>query len=206
MIKVTAMEQARRGEGMTLRFDDGSSLEASLSIVAEFRLFTGRELQDKEYSELKAAAGIRSAKKRAAAIIGTRQMSEHELKKRLKEKGTSEKDADDAADWLRDMGALDDSEYASLIARRYSGKCYGEAKIKDEFYKRGIPRDLWDEALSEYQTCEDGIDSFLSRKLRGSTDKKEFRKAADALYRRGFSWEEIKEALSRYEDGRLSEE
>ena len=31
-------------------------------------------------------------------------------------------------------------------------------------------------------------------------DKKEIRKAADALYRRGFSWDEIQKAISRYEN------
>jgi SOS response regulatory protein OraA/RecX len=41
--------------------------------------------------------------------------------------------------------------------------------------------------------------AYLVTKLRGAVpDKTAMRRATDALYRRGFSWEEIKSALQRY--------
>lgn len=207
MIRIIKIEQPKRGsDTVVLRFDDGSSLNAAVYAVSEFGLFTGRELDEAELEELKTALEGKEAKAKAAAMIGARPLSEFELKKRLVEKGISEKDALEAAEWLKDIGALDDGGYASLIARRYAAKGYGAAKIKDEFFKRGIPREIWDEALNEYSTNEDSIDHFLVLKLKGGAGRKEIRKAADSLYRRGFSWEEIQEALSRYEAGQISEE
>ena len=53
----------------------------------------------------------------------------------------------------------------------------------------------------------DAIDAFLRKKLRGAdlTDPKTWKRAADALARRGFRWEEIKEGLRRY-GGAMEEE
>ena len=44
------------------------------------------------------------------------------------------------------------------------------------------------------------IDAFLDRKLRGtaSGDQKALKRAADALARRGFRWEDIKDGLRRH--------
>ena len=39
---------------------------------------------------------------------------------------------------------------------------------------------------------------FLNKKLRGSRDKADLRRATDALCRRGFSYEEAKTAINRY--------
>jgi len=168
-------------------------------MLTEFGLFSGREMDSDELQELIKAQRSKIAKAKAAAMVGLRPLSEFELKKKLAEKGTFEKDADEAAQWLKDIGAVNDLEYASQISRRFAAKGYGAAKIKDELYKRGIPRDMWDEALSLYNVSENAIDRFLVSKLKGSLDKNDIRKAADALYRRGFSWDEIQAALHRYE-------
>ena len=37
--------------------------------------------------------------------------------------------------------------YAAQVVRYYSAKGYGERKLRDELYRRGVPRELWDEAL-----------------------------------------------------------
>ncbi len=194
------------GSTVTLRFDDGSSIKAASSWVSELGLFTGREFDEEEFRELKAVLQKKSTRSKAAAMIGARPLSEFELKRKLVEKGSSEQDAFEAAEWLKGLGALSDSDYAEMIARRCAEKGYGAAKIKNEFFRRGIPRKLWEDALSRYSPNEGSIDRFLALRLKGSTDRKTIKKAADALYRRGFSWDEIQEALSRYEDLRLTEE
>ena len=42
------------------------------------------------------------------------------------------------------------------------------------------------------------ISFFLEKKLRGSHDPKDVKRASDALARRGFAWPEISDALRRY--------
>jgi len=149
-----------------------------------------------------------SIKKRALRILGSRNMSAGDMEQRLVSKGELPEDAAETVKWLEDMGAINDKEYASLIVRHYCAKGYGPARVRDELYKRKIPRELWDEALGEADN-EDTADAaleFLNKKLRGSTEKDDLRKAGDALIRRGFSYEESRTAVKKYTEASEDDE
>ncbi len=73
-------------------------------------------------------------------MIGVRALSKKELCRRLIQKGESEEDACAAADWLEEIGALDDLRYAKSVVRHYAGLRYGPAKMRDELYRQGACR------------------------------------------------------------------
>jgi regulatory protein len=125
-------------------------------------------------------------------------MSAQEMERRLLSKGESQETAQETVKWLEDIGAIDDVEYSKNIVRHYSSKGYGPARIRDELFKRGIPRDMWEDALSEIDDISDAAHEFLEKKLQGSRDKADLRRATDALCRRGFSYEDARVALGRY--------
>ena len=133
-------------------------------------------------------------------------MSSREIGKRLAAKGESDEDTRETVKWLEDIGAVNDAEYASQIVKHYRAKGYGAARIKDELFRRGIPKELWEAALEALEgpgseeIVEDATFGFLDKKLKGSTEKDDLRRAAGALCRRGFSYEEAKAAVSRYAD------
>jgi len=153
-------------------------------------------------------SNLDEVKKRALKILGSRNFSEKEMIKRLTSKGESQEDAEEAVRWLARLGYIDDSGYATLIVRHYVAKGYGEARIRDELYKRGIPRDLWDEKIAEADGAETGDAAleFLKKKLRGSTDKNDLRRASAALVRRGFSFDDARAAINRYLEGESDNE
>lgn len=180
--------------------DDGTTLKVNVALIADFGLFTGRELTDEETVSLRASAGVMNAKARALRIIGSRMMSRAEMISRLIEKGETAENAEDAAVYLETIGAINDEEYAAALVRHYSAKGYGLGRIKNELYRRKIPREMWEEALEQMPEENDAIDRFIAQKLRGKEpDKKELKKVSDALIRRGFSWSEVKSAMNRYE-------
>ena len=143
---------------------------------------------------------IESTKKRALRILGSRNFSEQEMHRRLVSKGETEEDAAETVRWLVELGYIDDSNYATLIVEHYTQKGYGESRVKDELFKRGIPRDLWDEKLAVLEDSQpnDAALEFLKKKLRGSEDKDDLRRATDALVRRGFSYDDARAAVNRY--------
>ena len=99
------------------------------------------------------------------------------------------------------MHLLDDAQYAAMCVRHYAAKGYGAGRIRNELYRRGIPRELWDDALQELPEQDDQIDTLLRRRLRSDTpDRDELRRASDYLYRRGFGRDEIRAAIARYQD------
>ena len=143
---------------------------------------------------------LEDTKKRALKILGHRSFSEKEMLKRLVNKGESQENSEETVRWLVELGYINDTDYATLIVRHYSLKGYGVSRIRDELYKRGIPRDLWDDKLAELDDAEMGDSAleFLSKKLRGSEDKDDLRRASDALVRRGFSYDDARAAVNRY--------
>ncbi len=204
MITLTDLKQTGP-ERFLARFDNGEELRTTLAVVTELSLYSGRTLTEDELSAVRDASARSRCRQRALRIIGARAMSVKELTDRLKEKGESPENAEDAAQWLLGMRLLDDAQYAAMCVRHYAAKGYGPGKIRNELYRRGIARELWDEALEELPEQGDRIDALLRRKLKSDTpDRAELRKAADYLYRRGFGRDEIHAALARYSE--LSEE
>ena len=139
--------------------------------------------------------------KRIAAEYLKRPHSEKEVRDRLRAKGVAPEDIETVCALCVDYGFINDAEYAGMIVRHYAGRGYGPGRIRTEFIRRGIPRELWDDALAEFPQNDDIIDRLLAARLRGKEpcDRKELEKAGNALFRKGYTWDEIRAALSRYQ-------
>ena len=125
-------------------------------------------------------------------------MSRRDLERKLREKGANEAEARYAAEWLEAIGALNDAEYAAALVRHYSGMGYGPARVREKLYEKGIPRELWEDALEELPEEGGQVDAFLQSKLRGRIpDEKEKRRLTNVLLRRGFPWGEVRAAWER---------
>ena len=185
-----------------LELDGGAEkLTITINQIADHSLFTGRELTDEELGSLRRDASVSGARATALRILGDRNMSVREITDRLVAKGTDEDTAEETARWLEDIGAVNDAEYASLIVRHYAAKGYGLSRVRNELYRRGIPRELWDDALTELSGTEEAAYSMLRSRLGGEKpDRAKMKKATDALFRRGFTWDEIQSAVARYEN------
>ena len=89
-------------ERFLARFDTGEELRTTLAVVTDFHLRSGKELTSPELDALRAASERSRCRQRALRIIGARAMSVKELTDRLKEKGESPENAEDAAAWLQE--------------------------------------------------------------------------------------------------------
>lgn len=198
-MKITKLEPMQYG-GFRLTFDDGSSAKTTSAVVADFGLHSGMELDEERASQLMERIAVARTNQRAANMIGRRPLSKKELVRKLKEKGESPDNAENAADRMEQLGFINDAQYAEYLVRKYSEKGYGRSRIKNELYSRGVPREYWEDALENLEDPSDKIDAFLRTKLAGrNPDQKELKKITDALCRRGFGWEDIRSALRRYE-------
>ena len=141
---------------------------------------------------------LQKTKDRALKLLGNRPFGERELYDRLVEKGETEQNAAATVAWLVELRLLDDGEYAAMVVRHCAAKGFGPRRVRDELYRRKIPRELWDEALDGLPEQDDMIDKLLRARLRSAEpDRAELKRAAAALLRRGFGWDEIKEAVER---------
>lgn len=147
-----------------------------------------------------------TAKERALAMLDRRDYSRAELLRKLREKGEDETEAAEAVDRLVELGFVDDARYAPIIVRRCAAKGYGPQRVRQELLRRGIPRELWDEAMAQMPVQDDAVDRLLRSRLKSDRpDRAELKRASDYLLRRGYGWDEIRAALARY-DAEIEEE
>jgi len=198
-MQVAALKQTSP-EHVAVLLSDGGDVRSTLSVITELRLFVGKELDAPTLSELRLLSRRALSRERALAIVSRRPHSCKELRDKLTQKGEDETDADYCVEWLREHGFLDDARYAAQIVRHYAGKNYGAGRIRAELSRRGIDRDLWDEAFTELPEADDKLDRFIAARLKDADDPSQVQKVSNALLRRGYSWEQIRGALRRYCD------
>lgn len=195
---VTALRQSSPGRFL-VEFDGGETLRSTLEAVTDGRLYVGMELDEEAFEELKRSSSKALDRQKALEMLSRRPYSRRELKDKLLRRGTDEQSADECIAWLDEHGFLDDGEYAGAVARHYSAKGYGAGRVKTELRRRGIERELADETLAELPENTEKIDAYIARRLSDPKDRDSVRKIGAALYRRGYSWDEIRAALRRFD-------
>lgn len=223
-MKIVKLEPSQHRQGRWLAWlEEGKLVRLEEADVVSLGLYAGKELTAEEGAALWAAARQGKADRRALELLAARPMSRKELVDKLsasawRRRGPDREEAQDspeemaarreqlradaqrAADRMERLGLLDDGQYAESVVRHYAARGYGARKIADELYRRGVPRQLWEEALAQLEDQgEEALDRLVQRRMRGGQPTREsLKKTSDYLARRGFGWEEIAGALERY--------
>ena len=149
-MKISKLEPSKRKKGRFLiHLESGDILRVGENEMADFALYTGLELSEAQLAALRAASRERALREKALNALTDRPMSRKELTDRLKLWEAGQEEAEGVADWLEGLGLLNDEEYAKSLVRHYAAKGYGPYKLRDELYRRGIPKPYWEDALQE---------------------------------------------------------
>ena len=206
-MRIARIEKSKHKQGRVLVYpEEGDLLRITEAELLPFGIYPGAELSDEQVDALREAARRSETKLRAARMASSRMLSKKELTDRLRRKGADPDEAAEAAERMEELGAVNDSAYAGVVVRHYAAMGYGRGRVEQELYRRGIPKELWEEALAELPDSADAIDTFLRGKLKGrKPDRAELKRLSDALLRRGYSWNEIRPALNRLGETEIEE-
>ena len=222
---IRKLEPSKHKEGRWLVWlEDGSVVRVGEGDVVSLGLYAGKELSDAEGEALAVAEARSRLMEKAVGLLALRPLSRKELLDKLcapprpkkgkypydklddapnrsalqNQREALREQAEGVADRLTELGLLNDGEYACMLARHYALKGYGPGKIRDELYRRGVPREFWEDALAQAEPNGSQIEKLARRKLRGAEPTREnLKKVSDYLARRGYGWEEISSALER---------
>ena len=197
---IQELKPSQRIKGRWLAvLEDGSILRVGENQVVDFALYAGKELSEEEAEALQGSAQRQQRKEKALELLARKPQSRRELENKLAQWGAEEDEVQTVCDRMEQLGYLNDAEYAARVVRHYSAKGFGPGKLRDELYRRGVPRDLWQEAMEQAEDPAQSIDAFVAKKLAGKTaDRQTLKKVSDALARRGYCWPDINDALRRY--------
>lgn len=198
------VEEVSQFKGETLRvdFDCREPIFINSSVVSSLGIRSGITMTDEDIEEAVSKNDFRRARERALYLLDERDYGYVEMFKKL-ESSYSEDICYEVVNDLSRLGLIDDRRYAKKCAEYFlTRKLWGKYRACEEMRRRGIPSELIDEALEEY---DEGSDE----RLRELIEKKYARKLADengvnkvkaALARQGFSYDEIKRVLAEYEE------
>lgn len=186
---------------VTLFIDGEKAVDLDAGIYLKAGLRPGDELDDERLHELILASDARRAEQKAMNLLAYRAHSEKELARKLS-RTVSREAAGQAAEKMTELGLVNDSDYARTLARELAGrKGFAAPRIRLELMRRGISREIAGEAASAAapEDARAAAKELLARKYaRSLGDEKGRRRAAAALARMGYRWEDIRGALEEF--------
>lgn len=206
MPEVTDVRE-RRGKARV--FVDGEFwAEVDAGVAAELGLREGTELSDAELEEARVAGERALAMARALNLLGYRARSEAEVRERLGRYGYGGGTVEAVVGRLRELGYLDDEEFARLKAREKARK-YGPKRVSLELRKSGVDAETARGVIEEEFSGRDELEAASAAAERrynaggsgaGSSAGEDgaARRVYGFLMRRGFSAEVCAEVARRY--------
>lgn len=198
-MKITQIEKYK-GNFFNIYLDGAYAATLSERIIFEFGLSEGAELSQEKFDEAVGTAQFYKARERAYYLLTYRDHSQKELAEKLR-RNYPEETVEKVILHLVDLGLLNDRAYAEKLARQYLvTKKYGSRRALFEMQRKGIEREMAQEALDELDVDpHEQILGLLERKYgRKLEEKNGYRKALSALMRQGFSYDESSDALREY--------
>ena len=153
----------------------------------------------KKLSRKKRENEFEEAKETAFRFLSYHARSVLEVKRKLQEKEFSPHTITATLSRLKELGYLNDQEFAVTVARSsLKNKQWGPIRIYDALLKKGIERDIIDRTLAELtreydvtQVARHALESKFALKPHQFKEEKTRKKVVSYLKRKGFSWNTI---------------
>jgi regulatory protein len=175
-------------------------------------LVSGDEINEEELTAFEEAAGSRRAFNSALNSLDYRDHSEKEIRAKLLRKHDADY-VDEAVEKLIELDLVNDERYAENYARElFERKKFGKMRIKSELRAKGISADIANAAVEELFEEEEPdnvqriVDIIGKRYYNRMNDEVGRKKVFSALQRMGYSFSDIREAMSEFSDDEYYED
>ena len=175
-------------------------------------LVSGDEINEEELTAFEEAAGSRRAFNSALNSLDYRDHSEKEIRAKLLRKHDADY-VDEAVEKLIELDLVNDARYAENYARElFERKKFGKMRIKSELRAKGISADIANAAVEELFEEEEPdnvqriVDIIGKRYYNRMNDEVGRKKVFSALQRMGYSFSDIREAMSEFSDDEYYED
>jgi regulatory protein len=190
---------------VTIYFDNDTVMFLAVEVFLKSGLKKGDDISEDRFSLLIEQNKLFHIKQKAFRLLGRRQHSSSELRRKLWNKDYEQKLIDEVIEDLSKNGYLDDKEFIrAFVAEKSKTKNWSTKKIKSELFKRGVASKLIDETLNERLKEDDFENAMkLAKKkyevlLKRNLEPKELRnKLSTYLFSKGFDYELIKEICDK---------
>lgn len=188
-----------------VKLESGIEFPLYSSELARYDTEEGSDLSDETLDEIMTQILPSRCIKRAMNLLQKKSFAEKELRNKLAEGGYPGGIIDNAIEYVRSYGYIDDVRYASDYIRYHSSEGRGKGRIRADLFRKGISDDDFEKAWSEtfelglVADSRDAIRELLEKKhYSDDMDIKEKNRIIAFLMRRGFSSDDIFQVIRDY--------
>jgi regulatory protein len=193
IISVTPLDK-RRSKVLT---DEDFAFALYRGELRAYNIEEGSQLSSEAYREILEKILFKRAKERTLYLLRSRDRTELEIRRKLKDGHYPQEAIDYAVDFLKRYRFVDDENYGRNYISAYGDK-KSRKQLEFELQNKGLAREEIDRLLEECQVSEEQqIAKFLKKKgyEKDITQPKERAKLAAALARKGFSYDAIYQVM-----------
>lgn len=194
--------QRGRGRKIHLLLDDEYKITTDIDFWAENFIPDGEDISEEEWNSLTAKINYRKACSKCVDLLSRRDHSVKEMRDKLI-RTVDEDSAEKAIEKYIQLGYLDDEKFAKALSEYlFKKKNYSVTQVRQELYKRGVDREIVSEVIddADYDSVDSIIAVINKSYLRKLSAPDGIDKVIAALMRRGFSYGDVKAAISRIEN------
>jgi regulatory protein len=195
--------QKRTPDRVNVYIDDKFAF--GLPALEAARLKVGQHLTDEDIARLRQADSVQKAYDRAVRFLGYRPRSRKEVAQNLAEAGLDPALIETVISRLAQQGYLNDAEFARFwVENRERFRPRGQQALRQELRLKGVDDETVNAALGTLDQTESAYRAAQGRAQRmaalAASDPRGFRqKLSGFLQRRGFTYDVIREVVTRLE-------
>jgi regulatory protein len=195
---ITEIKKNKNAPGYSIIADGEFLFSLDGETILKEGIKKGMEISEDEAAVLKFKSDYFKAKEKALRLLDRRAHSKAEIIRKVSENYPKEV-AVKVAERLEEIGLINDESFARIYFKELSEvKKYGINRIKTEFYKRGIDKEIIELLMEEFYD-DAPYKKVLAEIKRRQTDlssEKERRRAFNKFLRNGYSYDDIKTAFA----------
>ena len=196
-MKVTSIKQQIKNPQRVSIFVDGKySFSLSLDELVTHKLKNDIELSTTDVKKFKKISADGKLRARALEWLLNRPHSIREFRDYLFRKKAEPEMSDTLMREFSDKGHLDEQKFAQWLIDLLKRRGKSNRAIRAELYKKGISRELANQAMANEEEDEDNrLKAIIDKKRKLPRYQKDSQKLAQYLVQQGFSWQDVKTAL-----------
>jgi len=197
---ITAIQPQQRQKSRVNIFLDGEfAFGLDAEVLLRHHLKKGTTLSVDDQKHLLFEEDLKAALNRAFRLLGQRNYSEQEIRRKLGLARFHEEIIDRTIARCRELDYLDDEKFArDFVKTQLARRPQGKLRLRPALLRKGVATKLADEILGEFfasvdtaRLIEEAAEKFLSRRAKTIPADKLRKRLADHLLRAGFTWDDI---------------
>lgn len=200
-MQVTAIENQKNNQERKSIFIDGEyRFSLTVEDLYKLGLKSGQFICPEELERFITVSSVSKCKRYVLNLLTKKRYTEKELQMKMQSRGFLDDVAEQVIVFLKEYGYINDLQYAkSYINDSIHLRKKGKRLIRMELLKKGIGEDIISELLEKAETDQE-LASLVEKKARmlDLNDRKNIKKIFDFCARRGYTYDEIRQAVNRF--------